>query len=99
MEPRALAGKGEPPNIRSFNLELSPTENRLLSALMSAGGSFVPADHLANEVWGEPTKLDSLRFYVGRLRSKLTGHSSLRILNQKGLGYRIDYQVSQGARV
>ena len=81
-----------PPSIRTFGLQLSPTESRLLCALMNGRGRLIPADELAAEVWGEYNKLDSLRFYVSQLRFKLSEHSTLRILNQKGIGYRIEFQ-------
>lgn len=84
-----------PPSIRTFGLQLSPTESRLLCALMNGRGRLIPADELAAEVWGEYNKVDSLRFYVSQLRLKLSEHSTLRILNQKGLGYRIEFQPQQ----
>ena len=90
------SGASEEPR---FKIDLSPTEDRLLSALMSAEGAFVSANDLATEVWGGPTKLESLRFYVARLRAKLTDTPTVRILNQKGLGYRIEYQAPQTATV
>jgi len=74
--------KGEP-------VDLSPTEFRLLTALVSDAGHTVSHRNLLANVWGSDYTDNgaSLRIYIGRLRSKL-GNDAL-ITSTRGLGYRL----------
>ncbi len=69
---------------------LSPVEARLLSSLLERGGAMAPTDQLVADVWGEGDRRASLRFYIRRLRAKLEPSGFFRILNRKGIGYRLE---------
>ncbi len=74
-------------------LSLSPTEFRLLLALLHAGGSPCPHAQLATRVWGSEfaSATHYLRLYVRYLRKKLE-QDPMRprhILNVRGVGYRL----------
>ena len=70
---------------------LSPVETRLFRRLARQGGATVPAFRLAADVWGDAGKGASLRFYIRRLRARLEPEGFLRILNRKGIGYRLEF--------
>jgi two-component system KDP operon response regulator KdpE len=75
------------------DLELTPTEFRLLAALAGRAGQVVAREELLAEVWGADRvrRDDVLRIYVGYLRHKL-GDDPARpriLLNQRGVGYRL----------
>ena len=76
-------------DIKAYTRGLTPVEMRLFQHLVKQGGSLVPAEQLASDVWGQGKKQDSLRFYIRRLRIKLEPQGLLRIVNHKGIGYRI----------
>jgi DNA-binding response OmpR family regulator len=64
---------------------LSPTEFRLGSCLASHEGRLLGYPQLISEVWGgKNVSLDTLHFYIRRLRRKLSG---LRIFGMRGVGY------------
>lgn len=73
---------------------LSPTESRLLVALIHGNGRAVSHSRLIAAVWG-PEYVDSrnyLRLYITYLRSKLEDdpHSPRLIVNEWGTGYRFN---------
>ena len=70
-------------------LLLTPTEFRLLDALVRRGGEVVSKSRLISEVWPAPSvgSLENLRLYVRYLRRKL-GEPQL-VLNERGAGYRL----------
>ncbi|MEE9261680.1 MAG: winged helix-turn-helix domain-containing protein [Dehalococcoidia bacterium] len=72
---------------------LSPVELRLMRALLRRRGGVASPERLAADVWGDGDKRASLRFYIRRLRAKLESHSFLRILNRKGIGYRLQLEA------
>lgn len=77
---------------RGHSIELSPTEFRLLLALVQQAGRPVSHSLLLFSVWG-PEYVDSrnyLRLYVGYLRSKLEDDPATPriIVNEWGIGYR-----------
>jgi DNA-binding response OmpR family regulator len=73
-------------------LALTPTEYRLLEAMVRAGGDVVPHVRLARAGW--PTEPDPdvtwLKPHLTRLRSKLEAAGGPAIVAVRGAGYRID---------
>ena len=72
---------------------LTATEWRVLELLVANAGWVVPHERLLARVWGreDPGELESLRVFVGRLRSKLgdDAASPRYIETVRGLGYRL----------
>ena len=77
----------------SRTVHLSPTEYRLLSALVRHPGRVLTHEQLLGEVWG-PLQTDNhhyLRIYMGHLRHKLErdpAHPE-HIVTEAGVGYRL----------
>ena len=73
-------------------LLLTPTEFRLLEALVRAAGDIVPHHLLARAGWPAESDPDLLwlKPHLARLRSKVEGAGGPRILAVRGVGYRID---------
>jgi two-component system KDP operon response regulator KdpE len=73
-------------------LSLTPTEYRLLEALVRAGGDVVPQHRLARAGW--PTEPDPdllwLKPHVTRLRAKLVAAGGPMVVAVRGAGYRIE---------
>lgn len=73
-------------------LPLTPTEYRLLEALVRAGGDVVPQARLARAGW--PTEADPdllwLKPHLTRLRAKLEAADGPAVVAVRGAGYRID---------
>ncbi len=73
-------------------LHLTPTEWRLLAALVRHPGKLVSQRQLITEVWGPAYTDDtsSLRLYVNKLRRKLEPDPSRprHLLTEPGMGYR-----------
>lgn len=64
---------------------LTPTEFRLASCLVLNKGRLLGYPQLISEVWGEKkVSLDTLHFYMRRLRSKL---ANISIFGLRGVGY------------
>jgi two-component system KDP operon response regulator KdpE len=72
-------------------LDLTPTEFRLLEALVRAGGDIVPHLQLARAGW--PAEADPdllwLKPHLARLRAKVDAAGGPGILAVRGVGYRI----------
>jgi two-component system, OmpR family, response regulator VicR len=73
------------------DVNLTPTEARILHHLMRNAGQTVTHSSLADAVWGEdyPGAIESLKVYIRRLREKLESepqHPQL-ILTKAGIGY------------
>ena len=72
---------------------LTATEWRVLELLVANAGWVVPHERLLARVWGreDPGDLESLRVFVGRLRSKLADDAAAPryIETVRGLGYRL----------
>jgi DNA-binding response OmpR family regulator len=88
--PDGGGGEGDPSRWGNGG-ELTSTEFRLLSCLMLNEGGLVSHSQLVSEVWGgKPVTMDCLKFYVRRLRQKLSAVLSRPgyILNCRGVGYR-----------
>jgi len=73
-------------------LQLTPTEFRLLEALVRAGGDIVPHLQLARAGW--PAEADPdllwLKPHLARLRAKVDGAGGPAIVAVRGVGYRIE---------
>ncbi|HEY8868245.1 MAG TPA: response regulator transcription factor [Candidatus Limnocylindrales bacterium] len=81
-------------NVGATALQLTPTEYRLLEALVRAGGDLVAHLQLARAGWpAEPDPdLLWLKPHLARLRSKVEAAGGPRILAVRGVGYRIDLE-------
>lgn len=73
-------------------LELTPTEFRLLAYLVQNAGRVLTYSMILSHVWGPQEKdhLEYLRVHIYRLRNKLeeTPQQPKFILNESGIGYR-----------
>jgi two-component system KDP operon response regulator KdpE len=78
-------------------LSLTPTEFRLLEALVRAGGDLVPHHRLARAGWpAEPDPdLLWLKPHLARLRAKLEAARGPRIVAVRSVGYRIEVDESR----
>jgi len=74
------------------SLALTPTEFRLLEALVRAAGDIVPHHLLARAGWPAETDPDLLwlKPHLARLRAKVEGANGPQILAVRGVGYRIE---------
>ncbi len=77
--------------VNNKDINLTPTEGRILHHLMRNSGQVVTHSSLADAVWGEdyPGAIDSLKVYVRRLREKLEAEpqNPQMILTKAGVGY------------
>jgi two-component system KDP operon response regulator KdpE len=73
------------------SLTLTPTEFRLLEALVRAGGDIVPHLQLARAGWPAETDPDLLwlKPHLARLRSKVAAEGGPQVVAVRGVGYRI----------
>jgi two-component system KDP operon response regulator KdpE len=78
--------------VGSVALTLTPTEFRLLEALVRASGDIVPHHLLARSGWPAETDPDLLwlKPHLARLRAKVEGAGGPQILAVRGVGYRIE---------
>jgi len=78
------------------SLTLTPTEYRLLEALVRAGGDLVPHHRLARAGW--PAEADPdllwLKPHLARLRSKVRATGGPDVVAVRGVGYRIAAEPS-----
>jgi DNA-binding response OmpR family regulator len=104
--PGARAGNGGGLSLGSLRLEpgrhearvgdtalsLTPTEYRILEALVRAGGDLVPHHRLARAGW--PAEADPdllwLKPHLARLRSKVRGAGGPDVVAVRGVGYRME---------
>jgi DNA-binding response OmpR family regulator len=74
-------------------LELTPTEFRLLEALVRRSGTVASEEELVQEVWGGYRQDDTalVRRYILMLRKKIEADPAnpARILTVRGFGYRL----------
>ena len=78
-------------NFNQREINLTPTEGRILHHLMRNAGQVVTHSSLSDAVWGEeyPGAVESLKVYIRRLREKLEAepqHPHF-ILTKAGVGY------------
>ena len=78
-------------------LALTPTEYRLLEAMVRAGGDIVPHLQLARAGWPAESDPDLLwlKPHLARLRSKVESAGGPLVMAVRGVGYRI---VAEGIR-
>ncbi|MBI2854521.1 MAG: response regulator transcription factor [Chloroflexi bacterium] len=91
---RSQQGTMLDPNQRQVLIEgrtfrLTPTEFRLFSCLVFNEDKIVCSPQLVTCVWDNKVSMDTLQFYVRRLRNKLDliTEGGYRILNYRGEGY------------
>ena len=77
--------------VGDVSLSLTPTEFRLLEALVRAGGDIVPHLQLARAGWPAETDPDLLwlKPHLARLRSKVQAAGGPQVVAVRGVGYRI----------
>jgi two-component system alkaline phosphatase synthesis response regulator PhoP len=72
---------------------LTPTEYRLLAALVRSGGTVLSVDQLIDQVWGKGIALTDRVVYthVNKLRAKIEPHPSKPeiVVGVRGVGYRL----------
>ena len=78
--------------VRGQQVNLSPTEFRLLSMLTRNAGQVLSQDQLLDHVWGQDyaESLDVVRLYIGYLRRKIELNPGKPVLVEtvRGFGYR-----------
>jgi DNA-binding response OmpR family regulator len=89
---RAVEVLGEP-------VRLTPTEFRLLTALVRHPGQVLSRTQIQEEVWGGSglTSGDEVRVYIGYLRRKLGDECPIETV--RGFGYRYDPEAVPRAQV
>lgn len=78
--------------VRGLRVALTPTEFRLLAALMTASGAIVGRRELIRAGWPEGAQVsdNTLDQYLTRLRRKLRdGGSKLTVTTARGIGHRL----------
>ncbi len=71
------------------------TEFRLAKYLINNEGRFIDYSRIIRDVWdGNKVSIDTIHFYVGRLRRKLQAlfPHQVDIINYRGIGYRLEEQ-------
>ncbi len=81
------------------SLSLTPTEFRLLEALVRAAGDIVPHLQLARAGWPAETDPDLLwlKPHLARLRSKVAAAGGPQVVAVRGVGYRIVVEATRQA--
>lgn len=76
------------------SMNLTPTENRIMQALMQQPGRIVSFNDMAEQIWGTdyPGSNNAIRVYIGRLRRKLESVSlgTIHISSQPGVGFLLE---------
>lgn len=75
------------------SIRLSARELNLLQVLISAGGSIVSKEHIAEKLWGleSDSEYNNVEVYISFLRRKLEFvRSRVTIKASRGLGYRLE---------
>ncbi|MCX2745478.1 response regulator transcription factor [Mangrovivirga sp. M17] len=72
-------------------IELTSKESDLLFLLYTSVNTTVERDHILKEVWGDEGDYigRTLDVFISRLRKKLEGDASVKIVNVRGVGYRL----------
>lgn len=76
--------------VRGEQIDLTPTEYKLLTTLVNQKGRPIPADQLLHGVWGREYSTDELvKWHIGHLRRKLEldPSSPKLIVTRRGYGY------------
>lgn len=71
--------------------ELSAREAGVLEMLCERMGEVVPSQRILQRIWGDDTFFNarSLHVFITRLRRLLSADPSVRIVNARGVGYRL----------
>src|SRR5205085_3391345 len=82
--------------VRGVPLQLTPTEFRLLEALVRAGGDLVPHLQLARAGWPAESDPDLLwlKPHIARLRSKIDAAAGPQLIPVRGVGYRLEVDAA-----
>jgi len=87
--------------IRGEDVDLTPTEYKLLSMLVRQKGQPVPAEQLLHSVWGREYDTEELvKWHVGHLRKKieLDAADPKLIITRRGFGYvYVEQRASRAA--
>jgi DNA-binding response OmpR family regulator len=87
--------------LRGAEVSLSPTEFRLLEALMKRAGKMVTRDNLLACIWNSlECETRTIDVHISRLRKKLDDGKTpaLTIHTQRGLGYRLIWEAASTER-
>lgn len=88
--------------LRGRDVDLTPTEYRLLECLVRRRGEVVPTDELLRKVWGEGYReaLSCLHIYVHYLRHKVEPEprAPRYVLARKGKGYTFRTHIGRPVR-
>lgn len=75
--------------------ELSAKESELLAVLAASFNKVVPSAEIMKSLWGDDSYYvaNSLQVFITRLRQRLKDDPSIRIVNARGVGYKlvVDY--------
>ena len=82
MQRLEFAGKG---------VTLSYRESEILRRLIDNRNAVVNTQNILLELWGDDTFFNtrSLQVFITRLRHRLSSDPSLRIVNVRGIGYKL----------
>ncbi len=77
--------------LRAETLELSSTESDLLFLLYSNENITLERDYILNQVWGDAGSYEgrTLDVFISKLRKKLNSDPNVKIVNIRGVGYRL----------
>ncbi len=87
-------------SVRNEDVDLTPTEYKLLSMLVRQKGQPVPAEQLLHSVWGREYDTEELvKWHVGHLRRKVEADPAnpRLIITRRGFGYVYIEQRSNSA--
>jgi len=83
--------------VRDTEIHLTPIEYKLLTVLIQHAGKVVTHRQLLLEVWGpgQVSEVQYLRVYMTQLRHKIEADPArpLLLLNEPGVGYRLNYDA------
>jgi two-component system KDP operon response regulator KdpE len=85
--------------LKHEHLKLTPTEFTILKTLAEHAGRLVTHNQIGRFVWPQQTTDfgEVLRVHINHLRKKLTD-SDVRIINDPGIGYRLEVHAGEAAR-
>lgn len=78
-------------HIADQEVELSPTESQLLTVLYQSRNQTLERGHILHQVWGDEGDYvgRTLDVFISKLRKKLEPDPGLKIINVRGVGYRL----------
>lgn len=74
---------------------LSSRESEILNLLVEHINEVVPTTHIMKSLWGDDScsVINSLLVFITRLRQRLKEDSSVRIVNARGVGYKLTVDI------